>query len=106
MIDDIDRLARKEIQTILRLVKLTARFQHVSYILAFDDEIVAAALGERYGEGGSASGRRFLEKIVQVPLHLPPADSNELRKLAFEGVDQALTQSGITLAEDQVNAFV
>lgn len=106
MIDDIDRLDRREIQTILRLVKLTAGFQHVSYVLAFDDEVVAAALGERYGGGDVASGRRFLEKIVQVPLHLPPADSAELRRLAFEGVEQALAQSGISLTEDQVNAFV
>lgn len=105
LIDDIDRLDRTETQAILKLVKLSASFDHTSYVLAFDDDMVAAALGERYGEGGVAAGRSFLEKIVQVPLHLPPADQIELRKLALTGVDAALSTSDITLSEDQVQAF-
>jgi hypothetical protein len=47
-----------------------------------------------------------LEKIVQVPLHLPPADEVALRKLAFEGVDAALKLAGIELNESQVEAFI
>jgi predicted KAP-like P-loop ATPase len=105
MIDDIDRLDRSETHAILKLVKLSASFSHTSYILALDDEMVAAALGERYGQGGVESGRSFLEKIVQVPLHLPPADQIELRKLTLTGVDAALETSGITLSEEQVQEF-
>ncbi len=104
-IDDVDRLQKQEIQALMRLVKLTADFRHISYVLAFDHEIVASALAERYGDGGAEAGRRFLEKIVQVPLHLPPADSIELRKFSFEGIEQALTTSEITLTEDQGNRF-
>ena len=74
MVDDIDRLDRTETHSIFKLVKLSASFRHTAYVLAFDDEVVAAALGERYGAGGDRAGRAFLEKIVQVPLHLPPAD--------------------------------
>jgi predicted KAP-like P-loop ATPase len=106
LIDDIDRLDRREIQAIFRLVKLSAGFAHTSYVLAFDDGIVAASLGERYGAGGVESGRAFLEKIVQVPLHLPPPDELALRRLAFQGVDEALSVSGISLTEEQVEAFV
>jgi predicted KAP-like P-loop ATPase len=71
LIDDIDRLNRREIQSIFKLVKLSASFDYTSYVLAFDDQIVAAALGEGYGAGDSSAGRSFLEKIIQVPLHLP-----------------------------------
>ena len=106
LIDDIDRLDRTEIQAIFKLVKLSASFNHTSYVLSFDDEMVAAAIGERYGEGGYEAGRAFLEKIVQVPLHLPPPDQNALRQMTFEGIDAALTQSGITLPQEQVDAFV
>jgi hypothetical protein len=74
-------------------------------LLAFDDAVVAAALGERYGAGGDAAGRAFLEKIIQVPLHLPPAESIALRKLVFEGVTQALDQAGIELTQLQADAF-
>lgn len=105
LIDDIDRLDRSEIHSLFKLIKLSASFEHTSYVLAFDDEMVAAALGEKYGEGGIGAGRSFLEKIVQVPLHLPPAETIELRKMAFEGVDEALRQSQVTLTREQVERF-
>lgn len=106
LIDDIDRLDRGETHLIFKLVKLSAGFSRTTYLLAFDDAVVAAALGERYGAGGDAAGRAFLEKIIQVPLHLPSAESTALRKLVFEGVDQALAQAGIELTRPQVDAFV
>lgn len=106
LIDDIDRLDRNETHAIFKLVKLSASFRHTSYVLAFDDAVVSAALGERYGEGGSQAGRAFLEKIIQVPLHLPPADENNLRQLALEGVQNALNQANIELTQPQIDAFI
>jgi predicted KAP-like P-loop ATPase len=106
LIDDIDRLDRGETQAIFKLVKLSAGFNHTSYVLAFDDEMVAAAIGEKYGQGGVEAGRSFLEKIIQVPLHLPPPDQMELRRMTFEGVNAALTLADITLSQEQVDAFV
>lgn len=105
-IDDIDRLDRGEIHAILKLIKLSASFQNTAYVLAFDDEMVAASLGERYGAGDLAAGRNFIEKIIQVPLHLPDAEPIDLRQLAFEGVDEVLSTNVVTLSEDQVQAFV
>jgi len=105
LIDDIDRLDRQETHGIFKLVKLSASFRHTSYVLAFDDAVVSAALGERYGEGGQEAGRAFLEKIIQVPLHLPPADEIALRQLAFEGVQRALNQAGIELTQEQADAY-
>lgn len=106
LIDDIDRLDREETHAIFKLVKLSASFRHTSYVLAFDDAVVSAALGERYGAGGASAGRAFLEKIIQVPLHLPPADENSLRQLALEGVQNALNQAGIELTQAQIDAFI
>lgn len=105
LIDDIDRLDRQETHAIFKLVKLSASFKYTCYVLAFDDEVVAAALGERYGAGGQEAGRAFLEKIIQVPLHLPPADQMSLREIAFEGVEHALNQAGIVLDQRQVDVF-
>ena len=105
LIDDIDRLDREEIQAIFKLVKLSAGFENVCYVLAFDDEVVAAALGEKYGSGDPVAGRHFLEKIIQVPLSLPPAERTALLSLAFEGVDAALQQSELRLSEDDVQAL-
>jgi len=106
LIDDIDRLDRDETHAVFKLVKLSASFRHTAYVLAFDDVVVSSALGERYGAGGATAGRAFLEKIIQVPLHLPPVDENNLRQLAFEGVDNALDHARITLSRSQIDAFV
>lgn len=105
LIDDIDRLDKTETHAIFKLVKLSAGFEHTTYLLAFDADVVAAALGERYGSGGHAAGHAFLEKIIQVPLHLPPADPTALRRFAYEGVDAALTHAGIELAQSEVDTF-
>jgi len=85
---------------------LSAGFENISYVLAFDDEIVANALGEKYGAGGVGAGRDFLEKIVQAPLHLPPADRLALRQVLFEGIDATLSQVELTLAQDNAKDFV
>lgn len=103
--DDIDRLERAEIQSLFRLVKLSADFPYTAYVMAFDREIVAAALGEKYGAGDREAGRSFLEKIVQVPLQLPAADRKALVKLCFQGVDEALRVAQTDLTEDQAQAF-
>lgn len=100
-IDDIDRLDRADIQTLFKLVRLSGGFNHTTYILAFDDEVVAEALGEAYGSGDPVAGRRFLEKIVQVPLHLPPANPEKLRQLMFSACDRAIRANGLELADGQ-----
>ncbi len=96
-IDDIDRLERDEIQTLFRLVRLSADFPKIVYVLAFDDEIVSSALGEVYGDGAAEAGRRFLEKIIQVPLHLPPADKSALQAILFESCERVLDDAGISI---------
>lgn len=106
LIDDIDRLDRSEIHAIFKLVKLSASFHYTSYVLAFDDEMVADAIGEKYGRGGFEAGRAFLEKIIQVPLHLPPPDEISLRKITFEGVDAILQNSDINLSKEKADVFV
>lgn len=105
LIDDIDRLDRVETQAIFKLVKLSAGFRHTAYVLAFDDAVVAAALGERYGPGGAEAGRAFLEKIIQVPLRLPPAEEISLRQLAFQGADESLQLAGIDLPPSEGSRF-
>lgn len=101
LIDDIDRLERQEIQALFKTVRLSADFERVTYILAFDRDVVAASLGERYGGGDASQGAAFLEKIIQVPLHLPPAKKKALRQIVFDGTDAALRIAGIDITREQ-----
>jgi hypothetical protein len=104
-VDDIDRLDRREIQTLFKLVRLAGDFPYTTYVLAFDDLVVAQALGEAYGSGDAEAGRRFIEKIVQVPLHLPPARYETLRTIVFENCVRVLNDNEVLLTNREGPRF-
>jgi hypothetical protein len=106
LMDDIDRLDKNEIQTVFRLVKLVADFQNTAYVLAFDAEMVASALQERYSSHDPQAGRNFLEKIIQVPLDLPHIPGNALREFCLGLLQGVVNDSKTALSEDDVRDFV
>jgi predicted KAP-like P-loop ATPase len=105
-VDDIDRLDKQEIYSLFRLVKLTADFTNTTYILSFDEQMVASAIGDRFGAGNEKSGQNFLEKIIQVPLQIPQAQIAALKKYCFELVDKAINESELELNKKEVQRFV
>ena len=86
LIDDIDRLNSIEIRQVFQLVKLTARFPYVVYVLAFDRSAVAKALRD----SGVDSGEEYLEKIIQVSFDLPPIPDALLTTFITESIDELL----------------
>lgn len=106
-IDDIDRLNRKEIQTVFKLVKLIADFPFTTYVLAFDDRLVAKSLAEIFDDAeGIHKGDSFLEKIIQVPLHLPPVEPAVLRNMILFGIQTILDGNEIILSKEEGSRFV
>jgi predicted KAP-like P-loop ATPase len=85
VIDDIDRLTTLEIREIFKLVRLTASFPNIVYVLAFDRERVARALTE-----DGVPGRAYLEKIVQLSFDVPHAPDRLLRSQVFEALNRIL----------------
>ncbi|SNR62863.1 P-loop NTPase fold protein [Flavobacterium sp. ov086] len=104
-IDDIDRLEKNEIQSIFRLVKLTGDFAYTTYVLSFDENMVASAIAERFGTGDQKAGLNFLEKIIQIPLKLPLAQKTALINYCFELVNQSLESSEIILTSEEEMEF-
>lgn len=100
IIDDIDRLDKQELFALFKLIKLTADFTKTYYILSFDDDMVASAIGERYAEGNKSSGHNFLEKIIQVPLNIPQALPNSLLNYTLELLNDILKTNNIDLKEE------
>ncbi|GAA1792157.1 hypothetical protein GCM10009768_21450 [Leucobacter iarius] len=74
VIDDLDRLTTAEIREIFKLVRLTASFPNIVYLLAFDRNRVEAALEET-----NVPGREYLEKIIQVSYDLPAVPDQMLQ---------------------------
>ncbi|MCJ7481578.1 MAG: KAP family NTPase [Thermodesulfovibrionales bacterium] len=86
VLDDIDRLSSSEIRDVFKLVRLTASFPNIIYIVAFDRVRVERALEEL-----GVPGRDYLEKILQVAADLPAIPSHILDQLIISAVDGALS---------------
>lgn len=87
VLDDIDRLTTPEIRDVFKLVRLTANFPNVIYLLAFDRIRVEQALGEQ-----GIPGRDYLEKILQIGIDLPVVPTQVLNSQIFKAIDNALAE--------------
>lgn len=105
LIDDVDRLEKNEIHILFKIVKLIADFKYTSYILAFDKDVVATSLQDRYSSTKHNAGEAFLEKIIQIPLHLPSIEKQVLREFCFQGIDEAVRLAEIDLSQVQIQDF-
>ncbi|MNK22872.1 KAP family P-loop domain protein [compost metagenome] len=77
-IDDIDRLDKDEIYTLLKIIKLNANFKNLIYLIALDPEQVSKAIHHRYGNDKN-DGKLFIEKIINVPIILPRIEKEDLQ---------------------------
>ena len=85
VLDDIDRLETSEIRDVFKLVRLTANFPNIIYIVAFDRDRVEEALAEQ-----GLPGRSYLEKILQVAVDLPVVPSHVLHQQITSALDNVL----------------
>jgi predicted KAP-like P-loop ATPase len=85
IVDDIDRLTRRETRLLFQHIKANADFPNVLYLLLYQRDIVESHLTT-----ATLNGRRYLEKIVDLHFDLPVAGQEEINKLLFEGLNQIL----------------
>ena len=84
LIDDIDRLDQESMRFMFRLIRLNADFDRMTYVLAFDRDVVASVLTQEQ----EVSGSEYLEKIVQVGFDIPPAEADKLQRLLSQSLDK------------------
>ncbi|OQB75896.1 MAG: KAP family P-loop domain protein [Deltaproteobacteria bacterium ADurb.Bin135] len=77
-IDDLDRLPPAEVFQMIRAVKAIADFPQTSFLLAFERSYVENSLLQHGIKDASA----YLDKIVQVRLHLPLIYEKDLHSLS------------------------
>ena len=83
LIDDLDRLDGTELMAVLRLVRVTANFRNLIFVVAYDKEYVSQTLAKV----DVVKGEEFLKKIFPLEVCLPAFESyvmanylyNELR---------------------------
>ncbi|WP_374031053.1 P-loop NTPase fold protein [Bdellovibrio bacteriovorus] len=93
VIDDMDRLQDTEIKLMFQLIKSVCNFKNTIYLLPMDIEVVSTALSSSY----QGNGRAFLEKIIQVPIHLPKITSSTLETLINTELESLFPERSIEL---------
>ena len=73
IIDDIDRLQSEEMLAVMKLARLSARLQNTVFLLSLDHLVVLETL-----RNSSKLEPEFLEKIIQKPVMLPPAEQRDI----------------------------
>lgn len=102
IIDDLDRLRKNEIQTMIQLVKAVGNFKGVAYLLSYDSKYVAQAISH---DGSLAAGYAYLEKIVQLACHLPPLVPWIYRDWLANSTRALLAQQGVSLTPFEEKHF-
>lgn len=71
-IDDLDRLDHNELFEVLRLVRNTAYFSNIIYVLAYDKQYLNGMLSNK----NISNADKYIEKIVQLEFTLPSFSTN------------------------------
>ena len=93
-IDDIDRLNSNEVIQIFRLIKAIANFKNITYILAFDLNVVSKILEQEQ----HSDGKKYLEKIITLQLNLPIPPHDSVENYLIQKIDKLA--SGISLSQN------
>jgi len=84
LIDDLDRCAPGLIPQLLLSLRELLDLPGFTFLLAFDDEIVAQALTEK--NPAWVDGADFLEKILDFRFHLPPVTETQKERLTLRAM--------------------
>jgi predicted KAP-like P-loop ATPase len=106
MVDDLDRLTPLELLEMLQLVKVNGDFPNLIYLLLCDRPTAERNVQEATK---AASGRDYLEKIVQVAFDVPLLDRKRLQQILFNGLDALITDKAVSKHFNQTrwgNIFV
>ena len=85
IVDDVDRLSGSETRAMFKLVRLTANFPNIVYIVACDRQRVETAL---HGDG--VVGRDYLGKIIQLPFDLPEIPRELFKNQTLDSIQTTL----------------
>ena len=109
VIDDVDRLSDSSIRKLVKLVTLTASLPHIIYILSYDKRVMEGALSGVQSLDGSlkhVSGREYLDKVVQIPIELPPMSRLQTETLLETSINATIEASPFDMGEDEKRRLI
>ena len=94
LIDDVDRLQSEELLTVIKLIRNTADFPYMAYIVAADKKAICETLKNASIEDSEL----YLKKFFNFELIFPADDGNVLEKLSKK-IEEVLSNFGYSLDE-------
>lgn len=82
-IDDVDRLSAEEILEVLKLVRNTADFPFVQFVICYDSDYVVKALKNN----GIENASKYLEKFFNVEIDLPSYEDRVVVKELWDRLE-------------------
>lgn len=102
-VDDLDRCQPKYVLQILESTKILLERKGFVFVLAMDAKVLRYAVGSHYDfmdrrlKGRARIGHDYLEKIIQIPFHLPPLTEEELLKLKRQLIGDRLFKPSVAV---------
>ncbi len=87
-IDDMDRLEKEETFEVLRLIRNTAQFKNIVYIVAYDRKHIEEMLHEK----GIISSPKYIDKIFPLEIVLPKYETDVIPELLVKILKELLPQ--------------
>ena len=102
-IDDIDRLDSARIVNLFRELSTIKDQPGITYVLPFDKNFVSSAIGDFLPT--KQNGAAYLEKIIQIPLHLPAVPRYKIDDVFRSKLGELLDEFSINISEGEVSRF-
>lgn len=103
MIDDLDKISGEQILQIFRVISNIINHKNITYILAFDNNIVSDTIQVVLNNG--ENGSDFLDKIIQMPLEIPKIDQYILDEQFISNLNNILELNHMVTTESEWNRF-
>jgi energy-coupling factor transporter ATP-binding protein EcfA2 len=95
-IDDLDRLYPSEIIEVLKLIRNTADFSNVCYLVGYDKAYIQEAIKAI----SSVGGQNYLDKIFQLEIPLPKYEDDVLLNTLQENLKKIISSNHYTVFEN------
>ena len=95
IIDDLDRLDNQEVFEVLRLIRNTANFSRMIFVVAYDKGYLLNALQKN----NVYAPEKYLEKIFNLEMLLPYIEKSNLSKMLIKAFETGLNTFGIVQNE-------
>ncbi|WP_379093812.1 P-loop NTPase fold protein [Pedobacter sp. UC225_65] len=98
IIDDIDRLYNEEVIEVLRIIRNTADFANVFYLVAYEKTYVQNAIKSLNDQSAS----NYLDKIFQVEIPLPKREQDALVDFLKVKINTILSEEHFKILDERI----